>query len=161
LEKTNYQENRIQQQEQQQQKQELFDSETKRKIQDSLKEIYNKQQATNINSSTKGKFIKFVHDSEHKRLSFTGRFERKQVPCKDFITNELIQGKFSDRYSFECYDIIDPDHPSELCIWERGPTDAKTILYWLSNDKNVLDIIRHGQPGSKSTTYDIHPPPMY
>ena len=142
---TNYQENRIQQ------KQELFDLETKRKIQESLKEIYNKQQATHSNSSTRGKFIKFVHDSEHKRLSFTGRFDRKQVPYKDFITNELIQGKFSDRYSFECYDIIDPDHPSEPCIWERGPTDAKTILYWLSNDKNVLEIIRLYQESFKST----------
>jgi hypothetical protein len=147
---TNYQENRIQQQERQQ-KQELFDSETKRKIQESLKEIYNKQQATHSNSSTTGKFIKFVHDSEHKRLSFTGRFDRKQVPYKDFITNELIPGKFSDRYSFECYDIIDPDHPSEPCIWERGPTDAKTILYWLSNDKNVLEIIRLYQESFKST----------
>jgi hypothetical protein len=148
----NYQENKVQQ------KQELFDLETKRKIQDSLQEIYNKQQQQqDTNSSKRGKFIKLVYDLEHKRLNFTGRFNKEQVPYKDFITNEVIQGKFSERYSFECYDITDPNHPSEISIWERGPKDAKTILYWLSNDKNVLDVIRHGQPGSKTTTYDIHP----
>ncbi len=140
-----------------------FDLETKGKIQESLQEIYNKQQqqqATNANSGKRGKFIKFVHDLEQKRLSFTGRFNKEQVPYKDFITNEVIQGRFSERYFFECYDITDPNYPSEMSTWERGPKDAKTILYWLSNDKNVLDIIRHGQPGSKTTTYDIHPPPM-
>ena len=70
------------------------------------------------------------------------------------------EGRFSERYFFECYDITDPNHPSEISTWERGPKDAKTILYWLSNDKSVLDVIRHGLPGSKTTTYDIHPPPM-
>jgi hypothetical protein len=61
----NYQENKVQQ------KQELFDLETKRKIQNSLQEIYNKQQrqqqAANGNSGgngRKGRFIKFVHDGE-------------------------------------------------------------------------------------------------
>jgi len=111
MEKTNYQENRIQQQEQQQ-KQELFDSETKRKIKDSLQEIYNKQQlqqqATNGNGNgRKGKFIKFVHDGELKRLSFTGQFQKEQVPYKDFITNQVTEGRFSERYFFECYDITD------------------------------------------------------
>jgi hypothetical protein len=141
-----------------------FDLETKGKIQESLQEIYNKQQqqqqATNANSGKRGKFIKFVHDLEQKRLSFTGRFNKEQVPYKDFITNEAIQGRFSERYFFECYDITDSIHPSEISIWERGPKDARTILYWLSNNKNVLDVIRHGQPGSKTTTYDIYPPPM-
>ena len=141
----------------QQQNQESFDLETKRKIQESLQEIYNKQQQQDANSSKRGKFIKLVYDSEHKRLSFTGRFNKEQVPSKDFITNEVIQGKFSERYSFECYDITDSNHPSEISTWERGPKDAKTILYWLSNDKNVLDVIRHGLPGNKTTTYDIHP----
>ena len=67
--------------EQQQQQQELFDLETKRKIQDSLQEIYNKQQkqqATN-GGGRKGKFIKFVHDGENKRLSLTGQFQKEQV----------------------------------------------------------------------------------
>jgi hypothetical protein len=140
-----------------------FDLETKGKIQESPQEIYNKQQqqqATNANSGKRGKFIKFVHDLEQKCLSFTGLFNKEQVPYKDFITNEVIQGRFSERYFFECYDITDQNHPSETSTWERGPKDAKTILYWLSNDKNVLDVIRHGLPGSKTTTYDIHPPPM-
>jgi hypothetical protein len=144
-----------------QQEQELFDLETKRKIKDSLQEIYNKEQrqqpAKGSNGGRKGSFIKFVHDGELKRLSFTGQFEKEQVPYKDFITNQVIEGRFSERYFFECYDITDSNHPSEISIWERGPKDAKTILYWLSNDKNVLDVIRHGQPGSKTTTYDIHP----
>jgi hypothetical protein len=154
METTNYQ----------QQKQEPFDLETKRKIQESLQEIYNKQQqqqqATKGNSggSRKGSFIKFVHDGELKRLLFTGQFQNEKVPYKDFITNQLIEGRFSERYFFECHDITDSNHPSEISTWERGPKDAKTILYWLSNDKNVLDVIRHGLPGSKTTTYDIHPP---
>jgi hypothetical protein len=156
METTDYQENKVQQQE-------PFDLETKRKIQGSLQEIYNKQQqqqATKGNGSRKGSFIKFVHDGELKRLSFTGQFQNEQVPYKDFITNQVTEGRFSERYFFECYDITDQNHPSETSTWERGPKDAKTILYWLSNDKNVLDIIRHGLPGSKTTTYDIHPPPM-
>jgi len=151
----NYQENKVQQ------KQELFDLEIKRKIQESLQEIYNKQQqAANGNSgsnSRKGRFIKFVHDGELKRLSMTGQFQKERIPYKDFITNQAVEGRFSERYFFECYDITDSNHPSEISTWERGPKDAKTILYWLSNDKNVLDVIRHSQPGSKTTTYDIHP----
>ena len=114
------------------------------------------EQATNGNGR-KGRFIKFVHDGEHKRLSLTGQFQKEQVPYKDFITNQMVEGRFSERYFFECYDITDSNHPSEISIWERGPKDAKTILYWLSNDKNVLDVIRHGLPGNKTTTYDIHP----
>jgi hypothetical protein len=147
--------------EQQQQRHELFDLETKRKIKDSLQEIYNKQQqqqqATKGSDGRKGSFIKFVHDGELKRLSLTGQFQKEQIPYKDFITNQLIEGRFSERYFFECYDITDSSHPSEISIWERGPKDAKTILYWLSNNKNVLEVIRHGLPGSKTTTYDIHP----
>ena len=157
----NYQVDNVEQKHQK--KQEPFDSETKRKIQESLQEIYNKQQeqkqTTNDNGSRlKRRYIKFVYDLEQKRLSFTGWLNKEQVPYKDFITNEVIQGRFSERYYFERYDVTDPNHPSETSTWERGPEDAKTILYWLSNDKNVLDVIRHGQPGSKTTTYDIHPP---
>jgi hypothetical protein len=145
------------------QQQESFYLETKRKIQDSLQEIYNKQQqqqATKGGDGRKGGFIKFVHDGELKRLSMTGQFQKEQVPYKDFITNQVIEGRFSERYFFECYDITDSNHPSEISIWERGPKDARDILYWLSNNKNVLDVIRHDLPGSKTTTYDIHPLPM-
>ena len=70
METTNYQENKVQQQE-------TFDLETKRKIQGSLQEIYNKEQQQAIkgnDSSRKGRYIKFVYDLENKSLSFTGRF---------------------------------------------------------------------------------------
>jgi hypothetical protein len=84
---TNNQENNVQQ--------ELFDLETKRKIQESLQEIYNKQQrhqqATNGSGGRnggKGSFIKVVNDGELKRLSFTGQFQKEQVPYKDNITNQ-------------------------------------------------------------------------
>jgi hypothetical protein len=71
------------------QQQDSFDLETKRKIQESLQEIYNKQQQQqaikgNDNSSVKGRYMKFVYDLEQKRLSFTGRFNKEQVPYKDF-----------------------------------------------------------------------------
>jgi len=56
-----------------------------------------------------------------KRLSFTGKHRKEQVPYKDFTDPET-------------YDITDPDRPSELSIWERGPKDAEKILYWLANN---------------------------
>jgi hypothetical protein len=59
LETTNYQQ------------QETFDLETKRKIQESLQEIYNKQQQQAIksnDSSRKGKYIKIAYDLEHANL---------------------------------------------------------------------------------------------
>lgn len=95
---------------------------------------------------------------ESKVLSFTGQFDKEQVPFKDFKTHQTVEGKFTDRYYFECYDITDPNHPSELWIWERGPTDAKKILFWLSKSQNVLEVTRHGQPNNISTTYEISPP---
>ena len=93
-------------------------------------------------------------------LPLQGDSIKNKYLYKDFITNQVTEGRYSERYFFECYDITDQNHPSETSTWERGPKDAKTILYWLSNDKNVLDVIRHGLPGSKTTTYDIHPPPL-
>ena len=114
---TNNQENNVQQQ----QKQDLFNLETKRKIQDSLQEIYNKQQqqqATKGGDGRKGRFIKFVHDGEFKGLSLTGQFQKEQIRYKDFITNQVIEGRFSERYFFECYDITDSNHPSEISMWE-------------------------------------------
>jgi hypothetical protein len=65
---------------------------------------------------------------------------------------------------FECYDITTSTieeaqaNQSEPSIWERGIADARTILYYLSKDKNILEVIRNGQPGSTSTTYQINPP---
>jgi hypothetical protein len=151
----------IQQVNKQQQEEQQFDPQTMERIQAKLKELYNKpqQQQQQNKSSREGKpFIVFKHDQETKRLSFTGIFEDEPVPSKDFKTNQIIEGKFSQRYYFECYDITDPDHPTELSVWERGLKDAKTILYWLSNSQRVLDVTRHGKPNDTSTTYDIHPP---
>jgi hypothetical protein len=145
------------------QNQQVFDEETRRKIQASLQKLDNKQQQQqqqNSSSSLAGgkRFVKFAYDGEHKRLSFTGQHSEETIPYKDFKTKEIVEGKFSERYYFECHDITDPNHPpSELSVWERGSREARTILFWLSKNKNVLDVTRRGQPGSMTTTYDIYP----
>jgi hypothetical protein len=78
--------------------------------------------------------------------------------AKDFETSQVIPGKYVTRYSFECYDITNPDHPSQLSIWQRGTKDVRIILYYLSKNKTILEVIRNGAPGSKTTTYQINPP---
>jgi hypothetical protein len=76
----------------------------------------------------------------------------------------VIPGKYKIRYTFECYDITTSTieeaqaNQSEPSIWERGTADARTILYFFSKDKNILEVIRNGQPGSTSTTYRINTP---
>jgi hypothetical protein len=146
--------------------QEGFDEETKLKIQAYLDEIDRKQQQKIPYSKTK--YIKFAFDRERKLLLFTGKFDKKEVPETDFQTGEVVPGKYKIRYSFECYDIttsttipgdeFQTSQPPEPSIWERGAADARTILYYLSKDKNILEVIRNGQPGSTSTTYQINPP---
>jgi hypothetical protein len=140
--------------------QEVFSEETRQNIQAFLDEIDRKQQRSSSQQVTAGKtkYIKFSYDKEQKRLSFTGKCDKREVPAKDFESGQEIPDKYITRYSFECYDITNPDYPSELSIWERGQRDARAILFWLSKNKNVLDITRHGQPGSMATTYDIYPP---
>jgi hypothetical protein len=113
-----------------------------------------------------GQSITFVYDRERKLLYFTGKFDKKEVPATDFQIGEVVPGKYKNRYSFECYDITTTTptaeefstNQSELSVWERGAADARTILYYLSKDKNVLEVIRNGQPRSTSTTYQINPP---
>jgi uncharacterized protein YehS (DUF1456 family) len=141
-----------------------FDKETKLKIQVYLDEINQKQQQQKI-PYNKTKYIKFASDRERKLLYLTGKFDKKEVPETDFQTGEVIPGKYKTRYSFECYDITTtlPENEfqtsqPEPSIWERGIADARTILYYLSKDKNILEVIRNGQPGSTSTTYQINPP---
>ena len=142
-----------------------FDKETKLKIQICLDEINQKQQQQKI-PYNKIKYIKFASDRERKLLYFTGKFDKKEVPATDFQTGEVIPGKYKNLYSFECYDITTttstveelPTNQSEPSIWERGAADARTILYYLSKDKKILEVIRNGQPGSTSTTYQINPP---
>jgi hypothetical protein len=143
----------------QQQKQQGFDEETRQKIQAYLEEIDSKrQQQQSSSSSQQTKYIKFVNDKECNLLSFTGKFDNMEVPAKDFETGLDIPGKYVERFSFECYDITDPDHPSELSIWQRGIREANTVLYFLSKNKTILEVTRNGTPGSKTTTYQINPP---
>jgi hypothetical protein len=161
--------------EQQQQQDNGFDEQTKQKIQAYLDEIDRKrQQLSKQQMSTRTKYIAFVSDKERKLLSFTGKFDKQEVPAKDFETGQVIPGKYVTRYLFECYDITttatttttevggqenSPNSPqSEPSIWNRGTKDARTILYYLSKNKKVLEVIRNGQPRSKTTTYQINPP---
>jgi hypothetical protein len=137
-----------------------FDKETKQKIQAYIDEIDRKEQKI----PGKTKYIRFIFDREHKLLYLTGKFEKKEVQVTDFQTGEVIPGKYKTRYSFECHDITTSTieeaqaNQPEPSIWERGTADARTILYYLSKDKNILEVIRNGQPGSTSTTYQINPP---
>ena len=139
---------------------EVFSQDTRQTIQVLLEEIDRKQPHSSTQQVTAGKtkYIKFSYDKEQKRLSFTGKCDKREVPAKDFESGQEIADKYITRYSFECYDITNADYPSELSIWERGQRDARAILFWLSKNKNVLDVTRHGQPGSMATTYDIYPP---
>jgi hypothetical protein len=130
-------------------------------------------------SSRKTRYITFVSDKEHKLLVFTGKFHKQEVPAKDFETGEVIPGKYVTRYFFECYDITATKPPTttvattqvgghdnlsheyiepEPSIWTRGTKDARTILYYLSKNQKILEVVRNGQPGSTSTTYQINPP---
>src|SRR5512133_2069285 len=131
------------------QQQQGFDEETKQKIQANLDEIDAKRQQQ-LSSSQQTKYIKFVQDKERKLLSFTGKFDKVEVKAMDFETRQVIPDKYVTRYSFECYDITDPDRPSELSIWQRGTKDASTILYYLSKSKTILEVTRNGPPGSKT-----------
>src|SRR6187200_1684935 len=141
-----------------QQKQQGFDEETKQKIQAYLDEIDSKRQQLSSSSSQQTKYIKFVYDKERKLLSFTGKCDKVEVPAKDFETGLIIPDKYVEKYCLECYDISDPDHPSELSIWQRGIREARTVLYFLSKSKTILEVTRNGPPGSKTTTYQINPP---
>lgn len=134
--------------------QQQFDLETRNKILAELQALHNQHQQQQP-SNSKSKFIKF-EDGERKRLSFID-FEKKPVQNKDFVTGELIPDSYSTRYYFSVYDVTDPDHPSDLSIFERGPREAKTILFWQSKNYKVLDVERHGKAGDKLTTYNIYP----
>ena len=38
--------------------------------------------------------------------------------------------------------------------WERGMADASTILYYLSRDKNILEVIRNGHSSPQRVMYN-------
>ena len=126
-----------------------FDEETKQKIQAYLEEIdrKNQQQQSSYQKTTGWRsYISFSSDKERKLLSFTGKFDKQDEEAKDFETGQVIPGKYVSRYSFECYDITDPDDLSELSIWQRGTRESRTVLYYLSKNKSILEVIRNGQP---------------
>jgi hypothetical protein len=132
------------------------DLEIRNKIETELQSLYNQQQQQNQPSTNaKARYVRFA-DGERKRLWFVD-FEKKQVQNKDFVTGELIPDSYTYRYFFSCHDITDPDQPSEVSVFERGPREAKTILSLMSKNHKVLDIERHGAPGDKLTSYTIYP----
>ena len=141
-----------------------FDEQTKLRLKSLLDEINRKQQLSYQNTETEGKtrYIKFKSDKERKVLLFTGKVDKKDIQAKDYETGLEILGKYVTRYLFECYDITNTQITEVVSgspeIWERGTKDARTILQFLSKGVNVLEVIRHGLPGSMNTTYQINPP---
>ena len=140
-----------------------FDEQTKLQAKSLLDEIYRKQQSMYQNTESKGntEYIKFGSDKERKILFFTDIPDKEEEPAKDYETRLEIPGKYVTRYYFPCYDITatrNPDNSGSPAIWERGTKDARTILHFLSKGVNVLEVIRHGSPGSVNTTYQINPP---
>ena len=141
---------------------EVFDEQIKSHFQSLLEEIDRKQQSSYQNTeSDNSRYIKFGSDKERKILSFTGNVDKKEKPAKDYETKLDIPGKYVTRFIFECYDVTSTPNSQEAnglpAIWERGPKDARTILYYLSKDVKVLEVVRNGQPHSTSTTYLINP----
>lgn len=141
-----------------------FDEQAKLQAKSLLDEIDRKQQSMYQNTGTNGKpeYIKFGSDKERKVLFFTGIPDKKDEPATDYETKLEIPGKFVTRYYFACHDITATGNPDNIsgspAIWKRGTKDARTILYFLSKGVNVLEVVRHGLPGSMNTTYQINPP---
>ena len=90
----------------------------------------------------------FSSNKEHKPLSFTGKFDKREVQAKDFETGQVIPNKYVTRYSFECYDVTDPDDPSELSIGQHGTRESPHYAILLSKNKTILEVIRNGQARS-------------
>jgi hypothetical protein len=140
-----------------------FDEQTNLQLNSLLEEIDRKQQSSYQKTETedKIKYIKFGSDKEHKVLLFTGKVDKKDTLAKDYETGLDIPGRYTTRFLFECYDITTTPNSQETngsaAVWERGPKDARTILYYLSKDIRVLEVVRNGQPYSTATTYLINP----
>jgi predicted GNAT family acetyltransferase len=105
----------------------------------------------------KGNYISFKEDQETKTLLFTGKCQKANVPAKDFATGMVIPNKFTTRWRFECYDVSDPNNPSDICVWERGWNQAKVVMHFLEQKKAELVVVRNGAKGSNTTTYLIYP----
>lgn len=65
-----------------------------------------------------------------------------------FATGELIPNKFVTKWRFECYNVTDLNNPSEICVWERGWREAKTVVHFMEQRKAELVIVRNGAKGS-------------
>ncbi len=137
---------------------EVIDQHVKLRLESFLEEINEKwpSSATDVRI----KYIKFMSDKDRKTLSFTGKVDKVEVQAKDFETGLDIPDKYVTRYVFDCYDITEPNTQNingPPSIWERGTRDARIILHYLSKGINTLEVVRNGQPGSKTTTYLFYP----
>ena len=99
-------------------------------------------------------YLKFIHDKERKVLYFTGKFDKVEEKAIDFDRDQVFIDKY--KYSFQCYDTNDP-LPS-LLILPCDVTEAHKVLYYLSKNEAILEVICNGGPRSKSKTYQINPP---
>lgn len=104
-----------------------------------------------------GNYISFKEDKEQKTLLFTGRYQKLNVPLKDYTTKQVIEGKFVPKWRFEVYDITDYENPSDPSIWERGWREAKIVLHFMEQKKTELVVVRNGAKDSTNTTYLIYP----
>jgi predicted GNAT family acetyltransferase len=105
----------------------------------------------------KGNYISFKDDKETKALLFTGKYQKLNVPAKDFATSEIIPNKFVTKWRFEVYDVTNPNNPSDVSVWERGWNQAKVVMHFLEQKKAELVVVRNGAKGSNTTTYLIYP----
>lgn len=104
-----------------------------------------------------GNYISFKEDKERKVLLFSGKYQKLDVPAKDFATGKLIENKFVQKWRFECYDVTDSNNPSDASIWERSYREAKTVMHFMEQRKTELVVVRNGAKGSNTTTYLIYP----
>jgi hypothetical protein len=105
----------------------------------------------------KGNYISFKDDKETKTLLFTGKYQKVDVPMKDFATGKIIEGKTVAKWRFECYDTSNPNNISEVSVWERGYREAKVVMHFLGESKTELVVMRNGARGNSQTTYLIYP----
>ncbi len=103
-----------------------------------------------------GKFISFREDKETKTLLFSGEYQSFTQPAKDFVTKQVIPNKTVKRWRWHVFDVTNGDNP-EPCIWERGAKESEQILYWISQNKLELVVMRVGRPNSTDTSYNIWP----
>jgi hypothetical protein len=106
----------------------------------------------------KGNYISFKDDKERKVLLFSRKYQKLDVPAKDFATGKIIENKFVQKWRFECYDVTGQTNPNpEVSIWERGWREAKVVMHFLGEQQAELVVVRNGAKGNSQTTYLIYP----